>query len=31
MDLKNGTQHTTDCTLTNSFGFTKFGSVMKKL
>jgi hypothetical protein len=28
---ENGTQNTTDCTLTNTFGLTKFGSVMKKL
>jgi hypothetical protein len=25
------TQHTTDCTLTNTFGLTEFGSVMNKL
>jgi hypothetical protein len=25
------TQHTKDCTLTNTFGLTEFGSVMKKL
>jgi hypothetical protein len=28
---ENGTKHTTDCTLTNTFGLTEFGSVMKKL
>jgi hypothetical protein len=28
---ENGTQNTKDCTLTNTFGLTKFGSVMKKL
>jgi hypothetical protein len=28
---ENGTKHTTYCTLTNSFGLTEFGSVMKKL
>jgi hypothetical protein len=28
---ENGTKHTTDCTITNSFGLTEFGSVMKKL
>jgi hypothetical protein len=28
---ENGTQNTTDCTLTNTFGLTKFGSVMKNL
>jgi hypothetical protein len=28
---ENGTKHTTDYTLTNTFGITKFGYVMKKL
>jgi hypothetical protein len=28
---ENCTQNTTDCTLTNTFGLTEFGSVMKKL
>jgi hypothetical protein len=28
---KNVTQNTTDYTLTNTFGLTKFGSVMNKL
>jgi hypothetical protein len=28
---ENGTQNTTDCTLTNTFCLTKFGYVMKKL
>jgi hypothetical protein len=28
---ENGTHNTTDCTLTNTFGLTEFGSVMKKL
>jgi hypothetical protein len=28
---ENGTKNTTDCTLTNTFGLTEFGSVMKKL
>jgi hypothetical protein len=28
---ENFTQNTTDCTLTNTFGLTEFGSVMKKL
>jgi hypothetical protein len=28
---KNVTKHTKDCTLTNTFGLTEFGSVMKKL
>jgi hypothetical protein len=28
---ENGTQHTTDCTLTNTFCLTEFGSIMKKL
>ena len=28
---ENGTNNTTECTLTNTFGLTEFGSVMKKL
>jgi hypothetical protein len=28
---ENGTQNTTDYTITNTFGLTKFGSVMNKL
>jgi hypothetical protein len=28
---ENCTQNTTDCTLTNTFGLTEFGSVMKNL
>jgi hypothetical protein len=28
---ENFTQNTTDCTLTNTFGLTEFGSVMNKL
>jgi hypothetical protein len=28
---ENCTKNTTDCTLTNTFGLTEFGSVMKKL
>jgi hypothetical protein len=28
---ENFTQHTKDCTITNTFGLTEFGSVMKKL
>jgi hypothetical protein len=28
---ENGTKNTIDCTLTNTFGLTEFGSVMKKL
>jgi hypothetical protein len=29
--FENGTQNTTKCTLTNKFGMTEFGSVMKTL
>jgi hypothetical protein len=28
---KNVTKHTKECTLTNTFGLTEFGSIMKKL
>ena len=30
-EYENGTHNTTDCTLTNTFGITEFGSVMKNL